>query len=113
MCLLGIYAYYNKRKLDRTKLIAGVLVLGTVLIGLQGSVSMILLAPFVYLLITAGVAYLLDQWLTVYPRNPLARFIGVSLIILTVGLSCLFNLRHYFVAWPNAPATKQVYKYKI
>jgi hypothetical protein len=113
MSILGAYTYYKKRQLDRSKLLAAVLLFGTILIGLRGGVTMIFLTPFVYLLITAGIGYLLNQWLGVFPRNPLARIVGVSLIIIVVALSCLYNLRHYFVAWPHAPATKYSFRLKI
>lgn len=113
MLILGTYYYYQNRQLDRSKIIFAVLAVGTVLVGLRGSVSIIILAPFIYLLSAAGIAYLLKQWMTVYPRNPLARTIGVTLIVIAVLAACGYNLRHYFVAWPGAPATKRAYRLQI
>ncbi len=110
MFLAGVYAYYFKLKLDRTKLLFGTLGIGTILIGLRGEVSIILLAPFIYFFVAAGISYLLNEWLSVFPRNPLARSIGLSLMIAAISLSCIYNLRHYFVAWPGAPATKQAFR---
>ncbi len=109
MSILGVYAIYYRLKLDRTKLIIGALVIGGVLVGLQGPVSSVLLLPFIYFLVTAGIAYMLNQWFSVFPRNPLAKTIGTSLIVITVALSSYYNLRHYFIAWPNAPVTKQTF----
>ncbi len=110
MFILGVYAYSFKAKLDRTRILFGVLAVGTLLIGLKGEVSIILLAPFIYLIVGAGIGYLLNQWLSVFPRNPLARSIGLSLIVVAILLSCVYNLRHYFVAWPGAPATKKAFR---
>ena len=113
MAVLGAYAYFRRRQLDRTKLLAAILLIGTVLIGLRGSVSMIILAPFIYILITAGIGYLLNEWLSVFPRNPLARTTGLALIFLVVALSSFYNLKQYFIAWPGAPATKKAFQKRI
>jgi hypothetical protein len=55
------------------------------------------------------VALLLQQWFTVFPRNPLARLIGVLMVSLLVVLSAYYNTRHYFVAWPKNSQTEQVF----
>lgn len=112
MLVLGIYDYVYMRKLDRMKMIGGTLLLGTILICLGGLVSNILLAPFLYVLIAAGIGWLLEQWFTVFPRNPLVRGVGLSLMIIVVALSCWYQATRYFVAWPHAKTTKQVYTIK-
>ena len=109
MSLLGVFAYYKKLKLDRTRMLFGTLLIGTLLVGLRGPVSIIVLMPYLYFLATAGIAYMLNQWYSVYPRNPLARSLGYGLIIIAIFLASYYNLRNYFVAWPNTPATKQAY----
>ncbi len=113
MCVLGIYFYFYQRKLDRTKIIIGSLIIGDVLVGFRGQVASVILMPFIYILITAGIAFMLNQWFSVFPRNPLARTIGTGLIVLAVALSGYYNLRHYFVAWPNAPITKQSFNQQL
>jgi hypothetical protein len=109
MCVLGIYAYSKKLRLDRTKIVFGILILGSLLAALRGPVSPIILTPFVYFLVVAGIAYMLELWYGVYPRNPLARILGYSLIVIAVFFASYYNLRSYFIAWPNAPATKKAY----
>ncbi|MGZ6005280.1 MAG: hypothetical protein ACXWLH_03960 [Candidatus Saccharimonadales bacterium] len=113
MFVLGIYTYIQRKQLDRSKILAGTLVIGSLLVALQGSLSIIVLAPVVYLIVTAGVGYFANQWLKVYPRNPLAKSIGIALVSLLVALSCIYNLRQYFVAWSQAPATKRVYQQRL
>ncbi len=113
MSVIGIYSYYLSRGLDRSKLIAGSLVIGTILVGLRGSASIVLLLPFIYFLVPAGIAYLWRQWFSVFPKNPLARTVGGILITVAVLLSCLFNLRSYFIAWPATPATKQAFSVQL
>ncbi len=112
MFFLGLYAYFYKRRLDRTWFLAYVFIAGTVLVALGGPVNISVLLPFVYLMIVGGVALMMQQWLTVFPRNPVARYIGLSLITVAVLLSSFYNLRAYFVAWPSAPETKAVFHNK-
>jgi hypothetical protein len=112
MLVLGIYDYVYMRKLDRMKMIGGTIVLGTILICLGGLVSSILLAPFLYVLIAAGIGWLLEQWFTVFPRNPLVRGVGLTLMVAVVAISCWYQLTRYFVAWPHTKETRQVFSIK-
>jgi hypothetical protein len=109
MFFIGVYAYFYKRRLDRTWFLAYTALAGTVLVALGGPVNISILMPFVYLMIAGGVALMIQQWLTVFPRNPVARWLGVGLMTFAVLLSCAYGLRTYFVAWPGAPETKAVF----
>jgi len=111
MFFLGSYAFV-RRRLDRTWLFFYVFAVGSILVGLQGPVSLTLLLPFVYVFVAAGVALLLQRWFTVFPVNPFARWLGAGLLVLAVLLSSFYNLNHYFMAWPNAPETKAVFHNK-
>ena len=113
MFALGIYCLYVKRRLDRSKLLMGVLVSGSLLVALGGAVNLTLLLPFVYMVVTFGLALMLRQWFVVFPRNPLARNVGVVLLGIVVALSAFYHLSHYFIAWPNAPATRQAFSQKL
>lgn len=110
MFIIGTYTYFKKIKLDRSKILFGLIIFGGLLVGFQAGVSIILLIVPLYFVIGAGIAYMLNQWLKVFPSNPLARGIGIGLICLVAALSGYYNLKQYFVAWPNSPATKQVFK---
>ena len=112
MCVLGIYLYAKHRKLPRTRMVAAVLVVGTILAGLGGVVSLSILMPFVYLLAAAGIGFLLDRWGRVFPRNVIAQTVSVGLISLAVIAVGWYGIRHYFIAWPNAPATRQAFTIK-
>lgn len=105
---LGVYRYYFARKLDRTKLIAAGLVICSALgaLNFQAAISLL---PFLYILTAAGLTLLLQQWFTVFPRNPLARNIGVGLICAVVGLASFYHIRRYMVAWPRTPETRAIY----
>lgn len=109
MALLGIYAYFFKGRLDRTRVLASSAIASIGLVVIGGPERIILMLPIIYLLAVAGVALMLQRWFTVFPKNPLARTIGVTLITLAIGTSAYYNLSQYFVAWPARPATKTMY----
>lgn len=112
MLLLGAYLYIRHYKLTRSKMVATILVAGALLIALGGAVSISILIPFIYVLVAAGIGLLLDRWQKVFPRNVIAQGVSVGLISIAVIATSWYGLRHYFVAWPNAPATKQVFTIK-
>lgn len=111
MVVLGCYSLIIKRTLDRTKLLIGVFIVG----GIWTTISvnhenLLVLLPFIYLIATVGIGWLLRQWLKVFPRNPLARLMAMVLVTTCVLLSCNFQLRRYFIAWPNSPSTVAAFK---
>jgi len=106
---LGGYLYVRHFGLARAKVLAAVFVLGAGLVALGGGVTLTLLAPFLYILVAAGVGFMLDRWWTVFPRNIIAQSVGAGLISIAVLASCWYALRNYYVAWPNAPVTRTVF----
>lgn len=112
MCLLGIFMSFTKRQLDRKKMLIGSLTGGILLVSLGGSVSVTILLPFIFILATSGITLMLQQWFTVYPRNPLARILGTSILTIAVLMTCFYHINSYFIAWPNAPETKQAFQLK-
>jgi hypothetical protein len=112
-CVIGIYFYARHFTATRSRLLGVFFFIGIILVALGGPVGLSLLVPILYILAATGIAYLMREWLQTFPRNPLARGVGLTLIILAVALSCTYNLRAYFVAWPNNSATKTVFRYHL
>ncbi len=112
MLLLGIYLYIKHWRLLRSKMVLAALVVGTVIIGLGGAVNISFLIPFLYVLVAAGIGYMLDHWETVFPRNTIAQGVGVALISIAVITASWYGLRHYYVAWPNTNETEEVFRIK-
>ncbi len=106
MVPLGLYFYFKFRTLVRVKLLLVATLVSWILIGFGGPVTSAVLLPIVYIIAAAGIALLLSQWLVVFPRNPFAKSIGIFLVTCVVALSCVYNLRLYFIAWPNNTETK-------
>lgn len=110
-CFIGIYFYASHASSARSRLLTGFLVMGALLVGLHGPVGLSLLVPLLYVGAATGIAYLLHEWLHVFPHNPLARGFGLTLISIAVALSCLYNVRAYFVAWPHNTTTKATFSH--
>lgn len=106
MFILGAYFYFKYRTLDRAKMLAAFAILAAVLVSLGGPVSIAMLLPAVYIVIGAGLALMLAQWTTVFPKNQLAQSVGIILLSAAVVVSCLYNSRSYFVAWPHNNSIK-------
>ncbi|CAN5156317.1 hypothetical protein BH09PAT3_BH09PAT3_2230 [soil metagenome] len=106
---VGIYLYSTHLKAARTRQIIWLWLIGTALIALPGGIPLSLILPIVVVLATGGIGYLLHLWLKVFPRNPLARSFGIGLIGIVIAFSVAYNLRSYFVAWPNNPTTRSAF----
>lgn len=111
ICGLGIYFYLSHWQASRSRTIGWLFAIGVILVGLGGAVSLSLLVPLLYVAAAAGLAYLLREWLKVFPLNPLARGLGIGLVTLAVVISCVYNLRAYFVAWPHHTSTAAVFRH--
>lgn len=109
MAVLGVMFYAKHFRAPRTRLLFASFIIGAVLFALSGPVSISILVPIVYLFVTAGFGYLLHEWLTVFPRNPLARSIGFTLLGIAVGVACAYNLKSYYVVWPHNQATESAF----
>lgn len=110
MLILGSYSYIFRRKLDRAKILGGLLVVSFALASLGGAVNLIILLPMLYVIAAAGIAFLLLQWLTVFPRNPLARSIGVTLVVLLVATTSFYHIKRYFIVWPHTVEARQAFQ---
>lgn len=112
-CLIGLYFYALHWRASRSRLLGIFFVLGAILIALGGPVSLSLLVPALYLVAATGIAYLVREWLQIFPVNPLARGVGLGIIVLAITLGCTYNLRAYFIAWPHNPVTPTVFRYHL
>ncbi len=109
LLLAGLVTLWLRPRLHSNYFLLGSILIALLLVIANGGMNLTILMPFIYLTIAAGIYFILDQWLTVFPRNPIARAAGVALLIIVVAFSVMYHLRAYYVAWPSAPETKQVY----
>lgn len=113
MFLLGTYLYLRNLRLTRVPVFLFIFIVTIALMAIGNpSITYSVIMPFVYVIAAAGITYLLGDWLRVFPRNPIARAIGWSLMSLVIAASCLYHTTHYFIGWPQASATHHVYIYQ-
>lgn len=109
MATLGAYAFIIRLQLVRTRMLAISSLISWILIA-TGTISIVVFLPVIYILATGGIMFLLQQWYSVFPKNPIARSIGLSLLIITVSISIFYNLNRYFIAWPHNPSTVESFQ---
>ncbi len=112
MFIFGCYLYFRHFKLARANILIAIFGIGIALITL-GTMTVSVLFPFIYMIIAAGVAYLMGQWLSVFPRNVFARSTGIVLLSFVIALCCVYNVRRYFVAWPTSPTTRAIFSREL
>lgn len=111
MSVLGIYFYATKWNSTRARLLGIFFSIGVIEVSLQGQVVLSVIVPILYACAAMGIAYIVHEWLQVFPRNPLARTLGIGLVSFVVFVSCVYNLRSYFIAWPHSPVTQTTFRY--
>lgn len=105
-----IYLIKTKQRPIKKKIIVSFFVLALALIILNGIAYVSILLPIAYLVVGLGITYLADQWMIIFPNNPLARSLGLIMIGLVIFTVCFFHLERYFVGWPKTSEYHQIYK---
>jgi hypothetical protein len=78
MAAAGGYFYVTHYKNLRSHMLAAFLAIGSMLVALNGAAAMSFVVPVAYLIAGTGLTYALHEWLRVFPRNPIARGVGVG-----------------------------------
>ena len=111
LLILGVYWYYFRLELLRTQLLILLTLVSIALVALSGVNYIGLLLPIVFIVSGAGLAIILQQWFTVFPKNPIARSLGVAVVAFTITLTGLYHMQRYFVAWSGNPVTRSIFIY--
>lgn len=109
MIVIGLWTFYKEKMLDRGKITTWYLLVGFILASLNGQVYITILLPVLYLIAATGLWSMLHQWLSVFPRNPFARPLGLFLMSAAIIVVSFFHLMSYFVAWPHTKAAVQAF----
>lgn len=113
MATVGFVIYIRDWRLERSFFVLAMIAYAGILAVLSGAEFLILALPFIYLLVADGISYVLSEWLAVFPRNPIARSVGISIVIVAVFVSALYNLTSYYVAWPHTNEAKTHFKHRL
>lgn len=108
--ILGIVAYKNSNHTLPVRLVIFFTILSILIIGLSTNATIALILPVLYLLIGRGIAYTLQNWFAVFPYNPIARGIGITLLMIPIALISYYNYQNFFHAWRQSPETIKVLK---
>jgi hypothetical protein len=102
MFILGLYVSWINWGLEYSRMLIYSLIFSTFLISIGGVFTLTVIIPFVYLIISLGLAYFLQQWLSVFPVNPIARGLGVSMLAISVVIIGVYHSSRYFIAFPDS-----------
>jgi hypothetical protein len=110
LCILGVYAYSIRFKLGRTRTLIASSLIAWLLIGFSNTVHIVLILPLIYLTVAGGILFLLQQWYSVFPKNPIARTAGLALLVIVLGMSVFYNYTRYFSGWIGSPITEETFQ---
>ncbi len=105
--MLGVIALKKSVHTLRARLITFFAIITIIIFCLSTMATVAIVLPVIYLVVARGIAYSLQNWFTVFPRNPAAKTIGIVVILIPITFICYYNCQKYFVAWHNAPQTSQ------
>lgn len=97
-----VYLVTDKRLGHRFNFLATSMLFTFLAIAFVGLSALPLIVPAVYLTAGFGIKFLLKNWYAIFPSNPVARNVGLSLVIFTVLLSSGYDIARYYIAWPKA-----------
>jgi|SRR5579862_845593 len=109
---IGVYALWSAARAKLAILLAA-LVLAVVAAGINNDISRLIIGlPAAGLLVCAGLRYLYIEWRGIFPRNPVARGLALTLMAVVVTVQLLFGIRYGAIAWPHTAGTKNSYVLK-
>lgn len=108
--LLGVILYGRHLDKGRTHLVLALLAPAVLLITLNGASGLAFMVPVAYILVAAGVAYMIHQWIKIFPRNPIAHTLATIVFVVLLGCVVRFHVTRYMVAWHYSPQTTAAYK---
>ncbi len=76
-------------------------------------ISPLSLIPLLSICGATGIAYILKEWYSVFPRNQIARAIGLIVAVGVLSLGAFYGVRSYIVAWSHTPSVIASYKSKL
>jgi hypothetical protein len=99
---LGLWQHIVHLSLGRAKFLIGGFIISIILTSLNMLVSDTILIVFIYLFAIEGLRWILGKWMSIFPKNPVARGAGVCLISILVFTIAYYNINRYFIAWANS-----------
>ena len=112
LVIFGFYALASRAR-NIVYILSGLLVFSILIAGINNNPHYLLLGlPAIAVLVGAGLRYLFIEWKRVFPLNPFAYALAISLISLVVVTHLIYAARYSLVAWPQTSQTKSTYVLK-
>lgn len=112
LMVFGLYALSARAK-RVTYSMLGLLAFSIVVAGVNHSPHLLLFGiPSVAVFVAAGLRYLFIEWRRVFPLNPFAYGLAITMVLLIVVAHLFYAARYTLVAWPQATQTKSTYVLK-
>lgn len=112
LMIFGLYALSARAK-RVTYSMLGLLIFSIVVAGVNHHPHLLLFGlPSVAVFIAAGLRYLFIEWRRVFPLNPFAYGLAITMVSLIMVAHLLYAARYTLVAWPQATETKSTYVLK-
>lgn len=109
MIILGIGYLITHPDIKKGRMLLGATIVGSLLCSFNNTVSIIILLPAIYSLAATGIYVLATKWSEVFPLNPIAKYIGNTIVIVAILFVSFYHINRYFLAWRNSPTTKQAF----
>lgn len=110
LIIIGLaYVIKDARFPVRRAVLIMMAVLGVILVGLLGSQYISAMLPLFYVFAAFGVAFLLEQWLHIFPLNPMARSIGIVILTCLIILVSGYHIARYYYVWPRSHDASHVF----
>jgi len=110
--IFGFYALSSRAR-NIIFSLAGLLLFAILISGINDNPHLLLFGlPAVAVFIAAGLRYLYIEWRRVFPLNPFAYALAISLIGVVVAAHLLYAGRYSLIAWPHTTETKATYVLK-
>lgn len=109
LVVVGVYAMWRKvRKI--IAFLSLLVIVGIAVSTVNNNARLLLMGiPALSIIAAAGLRHLQLKWSVVFPHNPLARGLAISLMLLVVISHTAYGIRYALLAWPHSDQTRQTY----
>jgi hypothetical protein len=112
LLVFGGFALWSAARLKLAAYAAAV-AYAVILAAINDNVNILAFAvPILAVIMTAGLRYLYIEWRKIFPRNPLAKNLALTLMWLIVLVQLIFGLKYAVSAWPSTTDTRTAYVLK-
>jgi len=112
LTIFGVMALFSRARVKAYG-VALVILLAVVAAGLNDNTTILLIAlPALMIFTAAGLRYLIIEWQSIFPRNPIPRTFAYVLVVSVCAVSLIYGVRYSLAAWPNTVSTRATYVLK-